>query len=761
MLAAAASSASAQTSDEGTNARADESDDVIIVTARRRDERLQDSPVVISALSPQTLDDFAIDSIEDISDFTPGLVADSQGNPAGGILFLRGVGSGSASPSIDQAVSLVIDDMQVGSLNIQNTAFVDMASVQVYKGPQALFFGKNSPGGVVAIRTADPGDTFEGQVRAGYDFYTREYFGQAVVSAPVTDTLGARLVARYSDSDGFFRVDTGTFPDVYNGRAVGIENIFARGTLLWEPSADWTVRAKLTYNDISGTIDGRAQIQRILCVNDTPINSAPFPCEADRDVQITPIAQGALDVFASQGVNFGPAGINENEQWLGTVSIEYDANDTFSVTSVTGFYKLSTLSAASTSFSLAQALAIASQDLEFDQFTQELRLASNFDGPFNFSTGAFYESKTHESRTVVPVNALLFDGPNFFVLGGITEYTQDTEAMSGFFEGILDVSDQLEISAGVRYSYEQKVFVGISNYIGTEKATFDDWSPQVTVSYKPTDDWLLFGSYRQGFKSGSFDGAFQFAPIPVVRFEPEQVEGFEVGAKGSLGDLQVSLAAFMYDYEELQLSSFDAETITLKTVNAAAAEVNGAELDFVWQPAAVDGLQVRGALAYLDATFNEYAAPCYTGQSIADGCDGNFDGAAFTTQDLSGAPLSLAAEFVGTLGVAYEQDMGGVVLGLSADGTYSSGYETGGERTPGTRQDSYAMFNASVSVSSPDDAWSLALIGRNLTNEYTLTNGGTSPFTGGGEGTPFATRGDSIAYVRPGRTIAVEATINF
>ncbi len=114
----------------------------IVVTARKREELLQDTPVVISALSARTISDFSIESVEDIADFTPGLISHGQGNPAGGILFLRGIGSGAAHPAIEQAVSLVVDDMQMGSLLMQKSAMIYMQAVQVYKGPQALFFGK-------------------------------------------------------------------------------------------------------------------------------------------------------------------------------------------------------------------------------------------------------------------------------------------------------------------------------------------------------------------------------------------------------------------------------------------------------------------------------------------------------------------------------------------------------------------------------------------------------------------------------------------
>lgn len=272
--------------------------------------------------------------------------------------------------------------------------------------------------------------------------------------------------------------------------------------------------------------------------------------------------------------------------------------------------------------------------------------------------------------------------------------------------------------------------------------------------------------YREGFKSGGFDGAFKFVPVAPtqLQYEPESVEGFEAGAKGTLleNTLQLNAAIFAYEYDELQLGRFDPATISLFTVNAAEAEISGVEVDFVWVTPA-DGLQVRGAITYLDSEFNEFVAPCWTGQTIAQGCNLDFTPAtgAFNSQDLSGKPLILTAEFGANLGFSYEQELGNVRLGLSVDAIYSDGYETGATQQPNTTQDSYTKINAAVRLSSLDDTWSVALIGRNLADEYTWASGGASPSTGSGTGTDAAVPADGIAYVGLGRTLSVEFAYNF
>ena len=763
LLATTFSSALAQGS-AGNEARGLEE---VIVTARKREESLQDTPVVISALTAKTISDFGIESVQDISDFTPGLIADGQGNPGGGILFLRGVGSGALSPSVDQAVSLVVDDMQMGNLNIQHSAMIDMESVQVYKGPQALFFGKNSPGGVLSIRTADPGDEFEAQLKTGYEFEAEEWFVQGMVSGPISDKAAGRFVVRHTETeDGIWDVESGPSPSSLDGSAIPGDSVFARGTLVLTPTDDLTIRTKLTYNESDATADGKAAIQRVHCPLGAPQLSPPYECKRNGTTQYVDLPQSLIDYLATQGIDTDPTGAWENEQLLATVSLDYDINDELRLSSVTGYYDMSNFGVASISFSTAPGAVIPIQDYEFEQFTQELRLASDFSGPVNFVTGVFYEQKEHLSATTGALNAGLLRSLGFDLwvpLGvGVNEYVQDTEAVSIFIDLTWDITDNLELSTGVRYSDEEKEFKAGTGFLSDVTVDWDDVSPQVTLSWTVNDEWMLFASYREGFKSGGFDGSYQAAPSTPVPYEPETVEGFEIGAKGSLFDntLQLNAAIFSYDYDEMQLSSFNSETITLATLNAAEAELEGAEVDFVWITP-VDGLQARGAITFLDAEFVDYVAPCVGGQSIAAGCNLNFANGAFNSQDLSGAPLNFAADLVATLGFTYEQALDSFLLGLSLDATYSDEYVTSAILVPESGQDSYTRVNAAVRLSGNDETWSVSLVGRNLTDEQTATSGSTSPFTGSGTGTAAAIPADSISYVAPGRTIGVEFAYNF
>ena len=251
-------------------------------------------------------------------------------------------------------------------------------------------------------------------------------------------------------------------------------------------------------------------------------------------------------------------------------------------------------------------------------------------------------------------------------------------------------------------------------------------------------------------------------PAAPTTYDEETVDGFEVGAKATLLDstLQFNAAAYYYEYSDLQLSNFNAATASASIFNAGEAEISGLELDFVWLPA-VEGLQVRGALAYNDSEIDDVLSDCWAGQSIAQGCDQVLVGGAFTRQDISGESLVLAPELVGNLGLSYEYNFDSVVLGLSMDVLYSDDFEPSYLYVPGTTQDSYTKVNASIRLTSANDTWSAAIIGRNLTDEYPAYSTSSPPFTGAGTGTNAAVPADFIGTFSPGQTILVKLEYNF
>lgn len=180
-------------------------DSEIIVMARKREESILKVPVIVTAISNEQIDNVAITNVTELPKLAPGLLIAGNLLSIGPQVTLRGVGTSSFDPGVDQSISLNIDGLSLGQGLAFGSAMFDVGQVEVLRGPQALFFGKSSPGGVISLRTADPTDEYEIMARAGYEFYARETRGELVVSGPVTDTLKARVATMYSAADGWFK----------------------------------------------------------------------------------------------------------------------------------------------------------------------------------------------------------------------------------------------------------------------------------------------------------------------------------------------------------------------------------------------------------------------------------------------------------------------------------------------------------------------------------------------------------------------------
>jgi outer membrane receptor protein involved in Fe transport len=246
----------------------------IIVTARKRNESAQNIPVAVIAMSTEELANRNINNIEQLSLSVPQFVVARGSTGSGANLSLRGIGSNFTSIGIEQSVSVNVDGVYYGQGRVLNEAVFDMQQAEILKGPQALFFGKNSTAGALSFQTANPGNELEVMGRAGYEFRTQDKYFEGVISSPLTDTLGARLAVRVTDMDkgyvenqstgGIFRVtDTATGGTVTDYDVPAStrwgpmeQNFNARGTLQWEPDNQFSVTLKGTVADRQSTTPG-------------------------------------------------------------------------------------------------------------------------------------------------------------------------------------------------------------------------------------------------------------------------------------------------------------------------------------------------------------------------------------------------------------------------------------------------------------------------------------------------------------------------
>jgi outer membrane receptor protein involved in Fe transport len=769
-VGAPVSGAHAQASGEGA----------IIVTARKRDEDALRVPVVATVLQTEDLERRQVTDLQGVAAMVPGLVLGDAPLEVGTEVSLRGVGSSPLDPGVDQSVALNLDGLPLGQGIAYSVGLFDVERVEVLKGPQPLFFGKNSPGGVIAIRTADPGAGHEVTASAAYEAEAREVQGQIVLSGPVSETLGLRLSSQFARGDGYFRntavaLDSSGArqPDARFGES---RSLYLRLTGVYEPTADLTARLKLnlTHDRVLGGLaeqlvycpDGTYNYLPTIGLDLSSQYSANEDCRADRKLNIVDMDPGAFPGIPNDGVSF-----TQTEQRFGTLEVRWGVAPALGLTSVTGYYDLTVdaLQNGPWSGGAAPPLAIT-KALRREEFTQELRLASDFSGTVDFTAGAFVQDGRIRNDIAFLGNRL-YGLPAVAVAG-----SHDIEVRSLALFGQVRARPwpTLEIAAGARWTDEKRsdapvtydVFGVFSGVQGTPLhpqlpvLRSRNWSPELTVAWSPAADLTVFGALKQGYKSGSYNINQALNPGDDNSFGDERGRGGEIGIKGYAGgrELSFDLAGYYYRYNGLQVGIIritSAGIPVLATVNAAAAEVYGTDLALRYRPRAIDGLGVSAALNWNHASFTRFAnADCKPGQTVAEGCNllpvpvTNPDEIAagyysidphlgvpvrYNSQDLSGTRLHRAPALQATIAVDYETPLRrDLMLGIGAHAQYSSSYVVDlGNRHAGS-QGAYGKIGVSFRLRDPGDRWEVALIGNNLTNR--LTTGGclSVNYPGGG-----------------------------
>ncbi|MDM8010959.1 MAG: TonB-dependent receptor [Parasphingorhabdus sp.] len=764
-FAAIASSSQATAQENAAPQESSEADEgVIIVTARKRDERLIDVPVAITAVSGDDLSRSGINGTDALARKIPGLVVgEGGGTVQGGSLSLRGISAADSNPLGDQAVSFNIDGVQVARSSVRRMGDFDIAGVEVLKGPQALFFGKNSPGGIISTRTADPTDQFEVGGKLGYEFNADELRGEGYISGPLTDGLGARLAVYGSTMKGWVKnIVPETDPFFGGSRTPESDEIAFRGTLKFDNGGPFRARFKLSYNDVVGN-SSSGNIQTVDCPSGTPTTGGPVDCTGDDRIVLASLGPDMAKITALAGplaTTSNPAGnpklpyssfgdgslYSHSKQWLSGLELNYDLADDVTITSVTGFYKLSFFNRANyTATSRPDAILGSVNFLDIREISQELRVASSFSGPINFLVGGQYQDTSAISASLAAFGAIagqpsLFGAarPSPFV---VSNYYLDQDGKAYSFFGQVQVKPipEIEIAAGGRYSHEEKELISVVNRAtelvgaqpflsnGGNKKTFNNFSPEISISYRPTSDLNIYANYKQGFLSGGFNGG-SFNAAGDFSYRPQKVKGFEGGIKSRLFDGMVSadLALYSYKIDDLQVQVTTQGTIQ-ELKNAGKVSSKGAEFSLTVRP--TTGLSLYGNLAYADAKYDQYYASCYIGQlalspgtgigQCASQPNPTNDNIVGVLQNLSGTQLIRSPEWSGNAGFVYETPLTDSTKIEFASGiSFSDSYVTSASSQPRSRSPHYTLLDASVRVAEIDDKWELALIGRNLTDKY-------------------------------------------
>ena len=768
----------------------------IIVTARRRNETSIAIPVAVTAVAGVELQRRGINNVDALARTVPTLItSEATSSPQGGIVAIRGLSGVDANPLGDQAVSFNIDGVQVARSSVRRLSQMDVAQIEVLKGPQALFFGKNSPGGIISIRSADPGNEFRAQFSSGYEFKADETRNEGFISTPVTDTLGIRIAGYYDYMKGYVRniapsTGVGVFAP-FDRRVPNGTEYAARGTLKWEPSDSFNARLKLSYSNIksAGSTDN---LQHLACPLGVPqASSFPEDCVADGKTTST---DNIGPNFEVHNPNFRQETYLFSRQFLGGLELNYKVGDDLTITSTTGLYRGSNgyLGNFEANFAetgtLPKGLLVARSGVRIRELTEELRLTSSFDGPVNFMFGGLYQDSKANSTGNTLRNAFV---P---VTQSYNNYLQNGIAYSVFGQMQVKLVPTLELSVGGRYSYEDKKLGRFRVAIPTaplllvdvdapNRATFNNLSPEITLSYRPTNRLTVYGAYKEGFLSGGFNGTqaaiVTAGGVPVrspttgnyiaaadARYGQQTIQGFEGGVKTALLDNNLRLNLNLYNYETKGLQVAVLVGLTQILSNAGAVRTKGVEFDFSYRTP-VEGLSLNGAVSYEHGRYTDYQAVCYRGLP-APQCRNQvnrFTNAVGLLNDLSGTQLVRAPTWSGNVGFDYvSRPIGGFKFGINGNASHSDSFFTDVVSAPGGRQKAYQLYDAGLRVmDAEEERWELALIGRNLGNTYYFTRSADNPSTGSAPGGPAATafRGDTVGVPSRGREIMVKATIRF
>lgn len=779
----------ADTAASATGAR--EVDD-IIVTARRRSERLIDVPVAATALSGAALQNSNITDMQKLAQSVPQLNINKGSTGSGTSIYLRGIGSTSQNVSFDQAVSVNIDGVQVSRGRAATQSYFDLERIEVLKGPQALFFGKNSPAGIISFSSANPGNSFEASAAIGYEFEARQMYGEGFVSGPIADGIGVRLAVRASVMEGYFKNQARPFAlgvldpvigssrgNIGRKRGPVEEELAARLTLQFDRGGPFTLVGKLqasTYKD-----NGPASYQQLgSCTANNgksqPLRGAADPfddCIANRTISV-----GTPSIVSAAGTDVARDGMpyTDYSSWTSSLTANYDFGGV-TLTSITGYYDYSN-QFYDTFDRSALALVFGAETENYRAWSQEVRLGSDFDGPLNFMIGAYYQNADLDT---VGRGRVAAHGPD--ASGGTFSYIRDggydAEAISAFGELRYNILPSLELAGGVRYtkedkrSHSQNVYVNaavaanFSRRLFTDDFSDDNFSPQVTLRWKPVETVSVYGAYKTGYKSGGFDlGAIlntAFNSDAQLKFGSERAEGFEAGVKGEVFDRQLrfSLVGYSYDYSDLQVTVFDSSSTSFFVRNVGSATTEGVELDATFSPHAIPELTLNTSIAYNRARFGNYVGQCYTGQSVAAGCNLTPVGGVFREQDYTGRTLARAPKWSGNVGGEYERPLSdGLTLGFGTTATFVSSYLLMDSLRPDIRQKAYVKFDARVRLSS-DAGWEFSFIGRNLFDKIVTSSASDRPLSGSGSGTAGAIPADVGYFVQRPRELVLQAKMNF
>ncbi len=713
-------------------AGAESADEEIVVTARRREESLQDVPLSISVQSAEALAQRGAENITALQEVTPNATIQvARGSNSTLIGFIRGVGQQDPLWGFEPGVGLYVDDVYIARPQGAVLDIFDINRIEVLRGPQGTLYGRNTIGGAIKYVT-NRLDMTESELNARVALGS--YNQQDLVvsgSTPLGGNFAVGGAIAVLSRDGY-GTNLNTGADHYNKEVAAF-----RASAEWAPTDDIFIRFAADHMDDDSLPRHGHRV-------------APFGA--------TPPYQVPADEYDTN------AGIGDNNQVETTgysLTAEWDLNDIFTAKSITAYREGRTDTLIDFDNGPLPLLDVPAF-YEDEQFSQEFQLLFESDRVQGIA-GLYYLNG-------VAIGA--FDT----VVGGIntTIYTTgrvSTTSLAAYADVSVDLTDQWSVSVGGRWTQDQRAgAVYRRNYTGirspafgnpaavpgllrsdyANEATFEEFTPRVSVTWEPSDDWTIYGSYSQGFKSGGFDmrGDAILTPNTINGYAPEYVDNYELGFHASLLDGRARLSGAVFDaqYEDQQVTRQEPTVsagIASFVDNAGQSRISGAELEGT--VFFTDNFNAVFAVGYLDARFEEFISTALNPAPPP----------ATIPVDISNiSDIQNAPDWTTALSFNYTIDLGqsGSIL-ITPSMSYRSEYQMFETAAPLLDEDGYTLYNLSASWTSESERYRFAIHGQNLGDER---------YKVGGYNFPGATFGNSIiSFYGPPQTVTGVFEVRF
>jgi iron complex outermembrane receptor protein len=709
----------------------------VVVTARKRQESLQDTPLSISAFTGKNMEARGVMDISQIADFTPNMQFDFSapitGSSNAASIYIRGVGQSDFLLTTEPGVGVYVDGVYLSRSMGGVLDLLDIERIEVLRGPQGTLFGKNTIGGAINVTTQKPAESLEGSLEGTIGRFSRKDIKASINVPVVANKLFVRVSGAYQSRDGWAkRADDKELGDKNTGTIRGSALLRATENLEVILSADWTKARESSPVSTLLRVDPTVGLTGLY---NGFVASGPAQVYDPRYVVGEPTVGGV--------VNNGTDPIGSNlEIYGGSLTLNWKSDD-IAVKSISAYRKMNVDFGNDADHSPLPIMSTYNI-IGHKQFSQEINVSGQaLDNKLTWLVGGYFFNEKGSNATQVPITLGLFQnaGLQAFALGlpagpmqsqllalvaagpsAAGTNSVNNSSYAAFTQATYHATDALSITAGVRYTYEKKKSLNLSVYKdlvdslppntpipapfyvladGHAEATFKDASPMVSLQYRFNPEVMTYMSFSRGFKSGGFNERYRMPRPAPVSFRPEHVSAFEAGFKTDLLDRRLRLngSAFYSKYTDIQVTTV--QNLEPLTNNAAKANIKGFELEFVALP--FKGFTLNGGMGYIDANYTSI------GQGVIVGINNMF----VNTPEFS---ANIAAEY--KIPVRANDE-----ITLRGDYSYRTKVANDAENTPELIQSGYGLVNAGISYDLHDLGLSATLFGRNLTDKRYLVTG--------------------------------------